>query len=135
MLLKPSTVLTVHSIDRISVDDPKFREVKSVLCVWQAHIPRNPVRVMLSQGTFSKGNVCILKNFAVACGTTEGIIQLWDIKESLRSCHNRQLIKEVKEYYLEDDPVHEEQHILVSLEAVSSVLAASLDNRGALELW
>ena len=90
---------------------------------------------MLSQGTFSKGKVCILKNFAVACAAKEGITQIWDITESLHSCHNRHLIKEAKECYLEDDPVNEEHHILVSFEAVSSVHVTPLDNKGTLELW
>ena len=53
----------------------------------------------------------------------------------LMSILSSQVIKEAKEYYLEDDPANEEPHVLTSLEAVSNVVVASLDNRGTLELW
>lgn len=125
----------MHSMNRISVDDPNFIQTKSVLCIWQAHESSKPIRVMSSQGNISKGCVCILKNSAILCGTKEGILQLWDVKKSFGSCLENNVIKEPKEYYLEEYQLNEGQCILTSLEAVSESIVASLDNRGTVDLW
>ena len=125
----------MHLSNKESFDDGALIRAKSVICLWKTYSPQSPFRTIVSEITIEQDCICILKDFAVICGTKEGIIQLWDIRESLCSSLLSQFMKVPKEYYLEGDTMNEEQSTLVSLVRASDIVVASLDSRGKVELW
>lgn len=122
----------MHSIDdNLKPSSQDLIHIKTTICFWLAVSPHKPLKVALSQGDVNKDCICIMQNLAVICGTKEGCIQLWDIREPLTSqCKTNQLLKNTSDYFLENSDT-----ALVALERVSNTDIASLDDKGTLELW
>ena len=130
-------MLTLHKVKTNTPDDGNNVSIKTVICFWKTSTPQTPLKVILSEGVVNKNCSCVLKDAVVVCGTKDGMIQLWDVRESLRLSLKDILVKNKKEYCLEDDVTNMslERCELISLVRVSDDVAASLDRNGKVELW
>lgn len=137
-----TTVYTVHP-------SPASGEVKddlagrSIICAWETYQPSKPSKILICDGVTT---ACVLtdKSHIVVCGTAEGVICLWDLREG-RRLHITELSKSMG---IPNTPLrypsYSTSHLtfghmphsssIVGL-AVSSAQLTSIDDRGMLTTW
>lgn len=113
----------------------QMQRAKTIICIWRTYSPQFPIRMILSESPITDKCICIMKDNTFITGTKEGVIQLWDVKASLRSSLESQLMQVAQQYQIEDEKKSEKPCGLICLARVSDTVLASLDNGGKIELW
>ena len=77
---KPTLILTLHSPQETGTESDMTFGDKYILCIWRSHSLSMPCNILVSNMTPLKDAICSLSYGFIICGTDEGYLQLWNIK-------------------------------------------------------
>ena len=148
---KPTLILTLFSPQEVGTESEMTFGDKYILCIWPSHSLTAPCNILVSNMTTLKDSICFLSNGFIVGGTVEGFLQLWNVKNDLRSFRNKLPYSEsfdhnlyhlFKEIMFETQAVPQSEYILnvcnipqsreIGWKSSEVVL---LDSRGFLTFW
>ena len=125
----------MHSSKRQTFhNEEPTQQATTIICLWRTNSPHLPIRMILPGIPITEKCVCILKDNTIVTAK-EGAICLWDVKASLCSSLESQLMQVAKQYHIGDEVESGKTCALICLAKVSYTVLASLDSRGNIDLW